>query len=379
MRIAMVTDSYYPTRDGVVTSITTTKEGLEALGHEVFVIAPAPDRKDMLPDVHYFPAISFKGYAGYFLPILPSNKIELIDSLNVDVIHIHGIAIMALKALIAARTLNKPTVITFHTMVGDTMKYYSPIKMPDELAERLVWIYLRNFLKRPDAVITPTSPISEELLGRGVSPKDLIVIPTGIDTERFVPSDGTGIRERHNITGNAMIHVGRLSFEKNIDKVILSLLHMEDVSLIITGTGPAEEHLRNVVSENDIDDRVIFTGFVKDEELPSYYAAADVAVSASEFETQGLSILEAMSCGLPVACVKARAFLDIIDDGKNGYFFTGGPEECASAVISCLKEKETIGRCARSTAESFSVNASARSLTELYEKVIERRADVQHR
>ena len=375
MRILLITDSYYPTRDGVVTSITTTKEGLEALGHEVFVVAPAPKEKDKLPGVHYFPAVSFKGYDGYFLPILPSNKIETIKSLDVDVIHIHGIAVMALKGLIAARSLKKPTVLTFHTMVGDTMKYYSPLKMPDELAERLVWIYLRNLLKRPAALITPTSSISAELLGKGVKPKDLRVIPTGIDTRHFVSANGGKIRERHGLIGKkVIIHVGRISFEKNISTVILSLKYLTDVSLLIVGKGPsaAEDSLHELVATNGLQDRVIFAGFVSDDELPEYYGAADVAVSASEFETQGLSILEAMACGLPAACVKARAFTDFIEDGKNGAFFTNGAEDCADAIMRCFAEKEKMGAYARSSAESFSVEASAASLTELYEEVIER-------
>ena len=377
MRIAMITDSYHPTKDGVVTSLDITKGVLESIGHEVSVIAPDPGEKDRIPGVHYFPAIGFKWYEGYFLPVLPSNKIEILRRIDPDVIHVHGIAFMAVKALIAARTLKKPIVMTFHTMVGDTMKYYSPVKMPEELSERLVWIYLRNILKRVDALILPTAPIADELAGKGVNTKNMTVIPTGIDTLRFVPGSGAKIRERYGIKDKkVVIHVGRISFEKNIHIAVEAMGSVDGAVLMIVGKGPAEDSIRKTVAENGLCDRVIFTGFVGDDELTDHYNAADAAVSASEFETQGLSVLEAMSCGLPVACVGVRAFAEFVRDGYNGHLFDGTPEGCANALKLCLSADDDMRKNARSTAESFSLDKVAVKLTELYEAAISDKKNV---
>jgi len=370
MRIAMVTDSYFPTRDGVVTSLTTSKEALENAGHEVFVIAPDPGEHDRIEGVSYFPAVRFKKYEGYFLPILPSGKRDIIRRLNIDVIHIHGIAVMALKALIAARSLKKPVIMTFHTMVNDTMRYYSPVKLPDEFAERLVWIYLRNLLKRPFAVTVPTKTIADELAVNGVKAR-LEVIPTGIDTERFVPGiDGSAVRKLYGLDGKkVIIHVGRISFEKNIELAVNALrLLDDDFTLMIAGKGPAESSLRKRIEEDGLSDRVVFAGFVPDEDLPSYYAASDVVVSASRFETQGLSVLEAMACGLPAVCSDARAFRDFVT-GDNGYRFDGTAEDCAAGIRKCLGEPGMKER-ARITAESFSREESAKKLAHLYEQAI---------
>ena len=375
MRIAMVTDSYYPTRDGVVTSITTAKEGLEALGHEVVVVAPDPGKEQRMPGVYYFPAAKFRNYPGYFVPIYPSNKIEVLRSIGPDLIHIHGMAPMALKALIAARHLKLPSVLTFHTMVGDTIKFYSPLKRFPEGQKKLIWAYLRFMLKRPDAIIGPTASTINELLENRVKPKRIEVIPTGIDISRFSPGgDGSALRERYGLRNDkAALYVGRLSFEKNIDVVINALRYVGGVKLLIAGKGPARESLEEAAKEAGVAERVVFAGFVPDDELPQLYASADLFVSASKFETQGLSVLEALACGLPAACANERAFKDVIKDGVNGFVFDGGAEECATAMKKCLEHGGTVTDNARATAESMSVSSCAKKLEELYAELLSER------
>jgi len=374
MRIAMVTDSYYPTRDGVVTSITIAKEELERLGHEVIVVAPDPGAEHRTDGVRYFPAIGFKSYPGYFVPLYPSNKAEILRSVDPDIIHIHGMALMALKAIIAARNLKIPTVLTFHTMVGDAIEFYSPLKISPDIQKRLIWIYLRQLLKRPGAVIGPTGSTMNELHKNGVRPKRAEIIPTGIDTERFSTNvNGDAVRERYGLKNDTVaLYVGRLSFEKKIDTIINALRHIDNVRLLIAGKGPAKESLEDVAKEAGVADRVIFAGFVSDEELPQLYAAADLFVSASEFETQGLSVLEAMACGLPTACADKRAFKDIIENGVNGFLFSGGAEECAGAMRSCISCDNTIKENARRTAGSMSVRSCVERLVKLYEDLLYR-------
>ncbi|MCL2607988.1 MAG: glycosyltransferase [Methanomassiliicoccaceae archaeon] len=367
MRIVMVTDSYFPTRDGVVTSITIAKEGLEKAGHEVIVVAPDPGKEQRMDGVHYFPSIRFKSYPGYFIPVYPSNKAEIIGSLDPDVIHIHGMAIMALKGIIAARNLRIPTALTFHTMVEDTIEFYSPVKAFPELQKRMVWVYLRKILSAADAVIGPSSSTIDELLKNSVKPKRTEVIPTGVDTMRFHPDlDGSAMREKCGLHDEKVaLYVGRLSFEKNIDTIINALRFTNGVKLLIAGKGPAKDHLETIAKKSGVADRVLFTGFVPDEDLPQIYAAADLFVSASEFETQGLSVLEALSCGLPVACAGKRAFADVIKDGMNGFLFND-VEGCADAMRACIECGDEIRKNARATAESLSVLSCVEKLVKLY-------------
>lgn len=373
MRIAMMTDSWFPTRDGVVTSITIIKESLEALGHEVFIIAPEPEEESKQEGVYYFPAVRFKSYEGYYVPILPSNKMEVLREIDPDVIHIHGVATMAIRGLICGHELGIPTVMTFHTMVDDAAKYYSPIKLPPETMERLIWIYLRQILKRMDVVVTPTSCIGEELKMRGAVCKNLVTIPTGTNTAEFhpgIPSDD--IRRRHGLVGERVaIHVGRISYEKDLDMVVRAMLKV-DAKLLVAGKGPAKADIERLVEDLGLQDKVIFAGFVPDSELPAYYNAADIAVSASKFETQGLSILEAMASGKPVACRNGRAFAEIVHDGENGYLFDD-LDGCAAAMEKAFNAPDDVRQASLKTALDNSRERSAQLYVDAYDLAIETR------
>ena len=370
MRIAMMTDSWFPTRDGVVTSICIIKESLEALGHEVFIIAPEPEPEYRQEGVYYFPAVKFKSYEGYYVPIYPSNKIEILRKINPDVIHIHGVATMAIRALICSHTLGIPTVMTFHTMVDDAAKYYSPVKLPPETMDRLIWIYLRQILKRMDVVVTPTRCIGDELKSHGATCRNLLAIPTGAKTDVFhpgIPCDD--IRERYGLVGKrVVIHVGRISYEKDLDIVIRSMKGLDAV-LLVAGKGPAKNDMEDLVKELGLENRVIFAGFVPDDELPKYYNAADIAVSASKFETQGLSILEAMASGKTVACRNGRAFTEIVHDGVNGYLFDD-ESECADAMRRALDAPVDVREASYRTALENSREKSVQKYIGAYELAI---------
>lgn len=367
----MMTDSWFPTRDGVVTSITIIKESLEALGHEVFIVAPEPEKEFRQEGVYYFPAVRFRSYEGYYVPILPSNKMEVFREIDPDVIHIHGVATMALRGLVCGHELGIPTVMTFHTMVDDAAKYYSPIKIPPETMEKLIWIYLRQILKRMDVVVTPTACIGEELKSRGAVCRNLVTIPTGTNTAEFHPRIASDdIRRRHGLEGKRVaIHVGRISYEKELDMVVRAMQRI-DATLLVAGKGPAKADVEKLVEDLGLQDKVVFAGFVPDSELPAYYNAADIAVSASKFETQGLSILEAMASGKPVACRNGRAFAEIVHDGVNGYLFDD-VDGCVEAMERAFDAPPEVREASLKTALDNSRDRSARLYVGAYELAIE--------
>ena len=371
MRIAMVTDSYYPTKDGVVTSVAITKRALEEKGHEVFIVAPDPGEKDRIDGVIYIGSIKFRSYAGYFIPIMPSKTLRKLEKLKIDVIHIHGVAVMALRGHVYSNQLNVPVVMTFHTMVGDVLKFYSPVNLDEGFVEKVVWKYIRWIVRKMDAIIVPSPSIGEELKSL-TKPKRVEIIPTGTDIQRFHPgADGTTFRKEHGLKGKVVASVGRLSFEKNIDLVIRAMKDV-DATLLIVGDGPSRPSLESLVKELGIEDKVVFTGYIDNERLLDAYAASDMLVSASRFETQGLSVLEAMAAGIPVACCDARAFHDIIQDGVNGFLFKG-EEDCADAINRCLNASEEVRRNSLNTALSNSESISSQRLAELYEDLISKK------
>ena len=377
MKVAAITDSYHPTSDGVVVAVDAYTKALKTVGIESEIIAPDPGNdKDRIDGIHYFRSISFKSYPGYFIPIYPSNKVEVLEQINPDVVHIHGITLLALKGLIAAHHLKIPVVVTFHTMVGDTMKYYSPVKIPQDKAEKLVWKYIRYFTRWVDAIVAPSRSVVNELKANGVKVDDIRVIPTPIDTSRFSPGEGRDeIRERYNLQGKRVIAcVGRVSFEKEIDTLIRAVSQMDDdVVLFIVGKGPAMDSLKELSKELGVEDRVIFAGFQSGEDLVKCYRAADMAATASRFETQCFVALEAMACGLPVACANARALADYVKDGENGFLFDNSIDDCINALKRGLEANEDIRKNAMATAKEFSVETFTERMVSLYNDVIERK------
>ena len=372
-----MTDSYLPTTDGVVTAVLTTRRALEALGHEVFIIAPDPGPEYREEGVYYFKAAKLRTYKGYYVPLFPSNKSEILHKINPDIIHVRGVAFMAEKALIASWNLNIPVVITYDTAVTEVIDQYSPIKLPKKSLVKMARRYLRSILGRATAVIAPTESIRKEILNQlGAVPKKMVVIPTGIDTGKFTRSiDGLNIRKKYGIADKrVVITVGRLSKEKNVDLLIDSIkLLSEDIVLMIVGSGPNEAELKQKVADEGLSERVIFTGYLFGQELVNHYSCADTFASASTFETQGLTVIEAMSCGLPVACANGRAFKDFIKDGVNGFLFDTNVESCGRAIISALSATSELLEKSRETANSFDLHKTTERLVEFYQEVIDKK------
>jgi 1,2-diacylglycerol 3-alpha-glucosyltransferase len=376
----MFTDTYLPTRDGVVTSIITMKQKLEELGHDVFMFAPEPENDaDREDGIYYFRAVSFNNYPGYRVAMFPTNKCEILANLHVDVIHTHGLLAMALRSMFAGRVLRKPVVVSFHTMVTEASEYYVRMPLPMPVVNRLFWIYLRQLLERAEVVVVPSEAIKAELSQYAQDMKRIEVIPTGVDCSLFSPDvDGTAIRRRHGLDKEKIVlNVGRIAWEKNLDLVFEGFSAMKNrndgLRLMIVGDGPAKEHYMNLASKLGIADRTIFTGFVPDSDLPQYYAASDAFVMASKFETQGIVVLEAMACGKPVAGINYRAVAEIVKDRVNGFLFDDSPESCASAMEKALGCSDNVRVEARRSAEKYSMSDGIKRLVDLYKFAIEQK------
>jgi 1,2-diacylglycerol 3-alpha-glucosyltransferase len=201
------------------------------------------------------------------------------------------------------------------------------------------------------------------------------VIPTGVDTGRFRPMGWNAeVRDMYGIGGSPLIlYVGRVAFEKNIDSIIRNMPRVADKSakFLIVGDGPARKQLEQLVHSLGLQDRIIFAGFVPDNRLVDYYAASDIFISASKFETQGLSMLEAMSCGKPVVSINYRAVTDFIVDGQNGYLFSEFSDNMAETIDRALTSDGKVRVNARRTAESYSKEKTAKTLSDLYSKVLD--------
>jgi 1,2-diacylglycerol 3-alpha-glucosyltransferase len=378
MKIAMFTDSYLPSRDGVVTSILLSRKSLEALGHEVIIFAPEPkDPKAREDGVYYFRSKSFNSYQGYSIPMFPTDKCHILKKLDVDIIHAQGLLFMGLRSMFAGRTLKLPVVISFHTMITDAAKFYNFTPLPDWVVTRLMWTYLKDLLERADSVIVPTNAIKLELEQSVHHMRHIEVIPTGVDTVMFNPNNsGTEMRNKYGLDGGKVIlTVGRIAWEKNLDLILegFKILHEKDpqTKLIVAGEGPAKAHAKQKAVDLGIQNSTFFPGFVPDADLPGLYAASDAFTIASKFETQGLVVLEAMASGKPCSGINFRAIAEIIENNVNGFTFSESPESWALATQMALESDGKVGLRARQRAEEYSLMESAKKMVALYEYAIE--------
>ena len=381
MKIAMFADSYRPVVDGAVVAMENVCTGLERRGHEVVILAPDTSNKENTGRrVHYLPSAAFRQYPGYRVVIAPSNFMELVRNERVDIIHSHGLASMAILSLTAARALDIPHLLTFHTMAHEGIQHYSPIRIREDIISQMVWIYLRNLLKRPEVVIAPSRPVKDELLANRVRMKACEVVPTGIDTARFSPEKyDKKFLEKYGLGGGkrVLLHVGRLSREKRLDIVLKAIAELApkepDLHLMVVGSGPAADHFKETASKLGISSRVVFTGFLKDEDLPVAFASCEALVIASTFETQGLVVLEALASGTPVVGVRYRAIPEFIQEGKNGCLFD--QDDCASAIQRCLERSESMMMSAVSSGREYSIDACTARLEKAYDLAVRVRDD----
>ncbi len=379
MRIALFTDSYLPTVDGVVTSVLTTRRQLEADGHEVVVFAPEDPRRRVHrdPNTIFVKAHELRHYPGYRFAMLPGREVDRVKELGIDLIHIHGVGTVGIKGLWAAWQARIPSVQTFHTMIQDTLPFYSPFGINLHVLERGLRLYLRVFLRKSSGVVVPSRAILDEILELSPEAQIADVIPTGVDPDRFSPAvSGRSIRTKWGLNGNDVIlHVGRVAPEKNLGTLIHAfpsvLEQNPDAKLLVVGSGPYLERYYDLVRHMDLTGDVIFTGFVPDADLPRYYAAADAFAIASRFETQGLVILEALAAGCPVAGANYRAIPEFVHEGENGFLFDPSDVDgCAQAVLQCLEKRDALRATARQSALPFSVANCTHRLESVYQRLL---------
>ncbi|MFQ5986710.1 MAG: glycosyltransferase, partial [Thermoplasmata archaeon] len=262
------------------------------------------------------------------------------------------------------------------TMVIDAIPHYTPFTRRSRLLTGLVSRYLRGFLHRSGAVVAPTQAIMDELHELAPRMRHTAVIPNGVDPDRFRAGlDGRAVREELGV-GDAklLLHVGRVAPEKDIAFLLQAfpglLRRSPGCKLLFVGTGPELAPSRRFVQRHGLEEDILFAGFVPDEDLPSYYAASDVLTIASQFETQGMVVLEAMACGKPVVAVDYRAFPEYIEDGRNGFLFpVGDVPGFHLSVLAALDCEDEVRERARETARRFSWEHCANKLVALYEEM----------
>lgn len=342
-----MTDTYHPQVNGVVSSIDTIAEEI-GKKHEVHIFAPTK-----VKHIHSFRSLTFYIRPDYKIAFFrPKIVAKIFRKEDIDIVHVHTPFALGAAGIKAARELTLPAVGTFHTLIPEYTHYVSETLGP--LLSRLTWKYVTMFYNRCNVVTTPSNPMRERLVERGL--KNVYVIPNSLDVDLFRP----GKRPRNK--DPCILFVGRLGKEKKIEVLIEAapkiLKEYPRARFRIIGTGIHEARYKKLVEKKRLTDSFVFERYLDLSDLIDAYGACDVFAMPSETETQGLVALEAMACGRPVVGADALGLKDVITHGVDGYLFRpGSSDELANYVLELLADERRwrkMGRKAREKAEKFS-------------------------
>ena len=373
MKIAFFTETFLPKVDGIVTRLTRTVEQLVAAGDQVMVFCPegAPS---------HFAGAEIVGVPAVPLPLYPELKLALprpavsdaLDQFQPDLVHVVNPAVLGLGGIWLAKTRELPLVASYHTHLPKYLEHYGM-----GMLEPLLWELLKAAHNQAQLNLCTSSAMVEELSERGI--QHTALWQRGVDTELFRPDRAKPeLRQRllggHSDSDALLLYVGRLSAEKQIDRIRPVLDAMPQARLALVGDGPHRQQLEKVFAGS----ATTFVGYLGGEELAGAYASADAFLFPSSTETLGLVLLEAMAAGCPVVAARRGGIPDIVSDGLNGCLYepdgsddgAGSFTAASQRLLGNLEQRNQLRLEARKEAERWGWAGATAQLRQYYLQVI---------
>jgi glycosyltransferase involved in cell wall biosynthesis len=380
MKVAIVTDIYYPHVNGVSSFVQRMATLLVKRGHDVLLIAPSTSMTN-----EYFVRDGIKIFGVRSIPIFlypryrwsvmaPERQMERILRKQLpDVLHLQTHFALARAALRAGRKLNIPVVGTNHFMPENVTPYLHLPASLEAIVQNWVWRYFLRTYEKLDVATVPSHSALVRIWKAGFSGEGK-VISNGVDLKQFSPECRDDLIARHLFPeGPKMLYVGRLDWEKNVAFAIRAFAKIAeyiDGYFIIAGSGSEENKLRSLARKLGIGGRIIFTGFVPACNLPALYRAADVFIMPGTAELQSIATMEAMATGLPIIAADAMALPELVHDGVNGLLFQPSDQtslvRCIEATLSSASLRERLGQASLREIQKHEINYSASSFEKLY-------------
>jgi glycosyltransferase involved in cell wall biosynthesis len=268
---------------------------------------------------------------------------------------------------------NKRLVLTIHDLTPLLFSEYFS-KLERIYMSSLIW--LAKF--KADKVIVVSENTKYDLVNKfGFKEEKIKVIYNGVRTDsKFITNQKllNEIRQNYNTGNKYMLYVGNIKPHKNIPRLLRALAKVnEDIKLVIVGKrDKAYDEVFEVIEEYQLEDNVIFTGFVPDNDLIMLYNAAEIFVYPSLYEGFGLPPLEAMACGTPVITSNVSSLPEVVGDAA----ITVDPyniDELASAINNILSNSDLQGELSKKgleRAKQFSWKKTAEETLKVYEEIL---------
>ncbi|MBU1137242.1 glycosyltransferase, partial [Patescibacteria group bacterium] len=351
MRIAIFSDTFPPQVNGVANTVNESAKALANQGHQVSVFTISNNSKKLLNDkknnlaIVVLPSLPALVYQNERFGLPSWAHLDRLKKFNPDIVHIHTPFMVGWQGIWWAKKLKVPVVGTHHTFYDHYLKH---IKMDYNWTKKFSWKYTVAYYNHCDLVLSPSRSLAEELTAHGLK-KPIEIIQNPIDTNLFRPA--TDIAEKakakksFGVNGQAVVYMGRLSYEKSVDQVVkafaLMLEKLPDLKLMLIGDGPEKNNLEKLSKTLGLKNKVIFTGVLRGENLVKALWANDIFITASKTENLPVSVLESMAAGLPIIAVKEKGLAEIIKENTNGFFVqTDNPKDISARTVFLLSRPE---------------------------------------
>lgn len=363
MKVAIVTESFLPTLNGVTTSVCRILDEFSRLGHQALVIAPSPAPAAYRGHrIHQVRGVTLRSFR---VGVPPASLETVLRDFAPDVLHAASPFGLGARGLGAARNLGIPTVAIYQTDMPGYLGQYGGRPVAS-----LSWRWVRHLHSLADLTLAPSTATIEELRSRGV-PR-VAHWGRGVDSSLFNPelresTDVAALRECLAPQGQTIVgYVGRLAPEKEVHRLEV-LANDPSVSLVVVGDGPSRARLERLLPQAH------FLGYRTGSDLAQAYAALDVFVHTGTKETFGQTLQEAMASGLPVVAPAVGGPLDVLQAGRTGCFFDpGSSDELRRVVLDLAGDpgyRHALGAAARQVAESRGWSRTVADLITYYDQV----------
>lgn len=375
MRIALVSDWYYPKIGGVASHMHNLALKLKGRGHDVAVVTNNWETgKEKELERLNIDLIKIPGVISPIFGINVTYSLKSTQELNeflkdFDIIHSHhAFTPLALKAVKAGRTLEKGTLLTTHSI-----SFAHESKLWQALG--LTFPLFSHYLKYPHRIIA-VSKAAKAFIEHFTDTK-VEIIPNGVDDKTFHPNwNKEEIKEEFGIEGEVILYVSRMSYRKGPHVLLNAFSQIKDATLVMAGNGELSPFLKAQAKFLGIEDRTRFLGYVPTKELPKIFGMADIFVLPSiTAEAFGIVILEAMASGVPIIATTVGGIPEVIKESESGLLVPPSNElELKNAIEKLLNDeslRKWLGQNGRKAVEEkYSWNNVIKEIEKAYEEVL---------
>lgn len=329
MRVAVVSESFLPTVNGVTTSVRMVLDHLSAHGHEAIVVCPdagAPAEYAGFR-IHQVPSVAYRQF-----PVgLPSPQVQrILARFEPDVLHAASPFLLGAQAIAAANRLGVPSVAIYQTDVAGYARR-NGLGMTSAIA----WKFVRWVHDGADLTLVPSAASEFDLRTAGV--RSLARWGRGVDLERYHPNNrrsapAIALRDQLSPDGELVVgYVGRIAPEKQVER-LRALKGIPGLQLAIVGDGPARASVASELRGMPVS----WLGRLGGADLATAYASFDMFVHTGTEETFGQTIQEAHASGIPVVAPRAGGPIDLVEHGVDGLLVPPSDDRGLRAAVKML-------------------------------------------